>query len=171
MSAPRSYHGPRGARQWGVPDGRRVIAFAMTLHVIVGAPRAPYESGMNDAITPQDLVTRYLQVFNETDARRRAAIVSDLYAEECSYIDPLAAVSGRTAISDFVGAVQQQFPGVRFVLAGAIDAHHAQARFTWHAVAEGVKEPVAIGFDVVVHDGTRIRQVLGFLDKAPAATP
>ena len=117
--------------------------------------------------TINDLVGRYLQVFNETDADRRGAIVDAIYADDCSYTDPLASVAGKAGVSAFIGGVQKQFPGVRFVLNGRIDAHHEQARFTWHAVVEGLVEPVAIGFDVIALDKGRIRQVFGFLDKAP----
>ena len=113
------------------------------------------------------IVARYLQIFNETDSARRRAIVDETCTEDCSYTDPLAAVTGRAGVSDFIGAVQKQFPGVVFALHGRVDGHHEQARFTWHAMAQGVLEPVAIGFDVVVLAGGRIRQVHGFLDKAP----
>jgi hypothetical protein len=115
----------------------------------------------------QDLVARYLQIFNETDARRRLALCAEVYAEDCAYTDPLASVRGREGISEFIGGVQKSFPGVAFVLEGAVDAHHEQARFTWHAVAAGRAEPVAIGFDVIVVEREKIRRVHGFLDKAP----
>jgi hypothetical protein len=117
--------------------------------------------------TTDTLVARYLQIFNETDETRRRALVDETYTEDCSYTDPLAAVTGRAGVSDFIGAVQKQFPGVVFALNGRVDRHHEQARFTWHAMAQGVLEPVAIGVDVVVLAGDRIRQVYGFLDKAP----
>ncbi len=68
-----------------------------------------------------------------------------------------------------LAAVQQQFPGLVFRLGGPVDAHHNQARFTWHlGAADG--EPLVIGFDVaVVNSGGQIRSVHGFLDKVPAA--
>lgn len=118
--------------------------------------------------TTQELVGRYLAVFNETDARRRGALVEEIYTEDCSYTDPLAAVRGRAGVSDLIGAVQKQLPGVVFVLAGGVDAHHEQARFTWHAVAEGRLDPVAVGFDVIALESGRIRHVFGFLDKVPS---
>jgi hypothetical protein len=53
---------------------------------------------------------------------------------------------------------------------GEIDAHHDVMRFSWELVPASGGDPVAIGFDVAEtgEDG-RIRNVLGFLDKAPAA--
>jgi hypothetical protein len=56
-----------------------------------------------------------------------------------------------------------------FRLAGPVDGHHNQARFTWEFGPEGVDAPV-VGFDVAVlsHEG-KVVAVYGFLDKVPAA--
>ena len=57
-----------------------------------------------------------------------------------------------------------------FRLAGPADAHHDQVRFTWHLGPDGGDPPIT-GSDIAVTDGDgRIRTVLGFLDRAPAAT-
>jgi hypothetical protein len=115
-----------------------------------------------------DLVQRYLDTWNETDAGKRRAKIDALYTEQCTYIDPLAAVSGREGVDGFVAAAQKQFPGIVFSLGSVVDAHHDQARFTWHAGPPGAKEPAVIGFDVAVFEGDRIRHVFGFIDKAPS---
>jgi hypothetical protein len=115
-----------------------------------------------------ELVQRYIATWNETDAGRRRAAIDALYTERCAYTDPHAAVTGREGIDAFIANVQQHYPGVVFTLAGKVDAHHDLARFTWHAGPPGAAEPVAIGFDVAVLEGGRVREVYGFLDKAPA---
>nr|BFE75096.1 hypothetical protein GCM10020092_083970 [Actinoplanes digitatis] len=63
---------------------------------------------------------------------------------------------------------QDRFPGLVFTPGGPVDAHHDQARFTWHLGPAG-GEPLVVGFDVAEFgpDG-RIRTVLGFIDRAPA---
>jgi hypothetical protein len=122
---------------------------------------------MNEAA---DLVQRYLEIWNETDANRRLAAIEDVWAEEATYVDPLASVAGRTQISNLIGAVQEQVPGHVFRLRNGVDAHHNIARFGWELVPAGGGESVAEGFDVAVtRDDGRIRSVLGFLDKPPAA--
>ncbi len=115
-----------------------------------------------------ELVQRYIASWNETDAGRRRAAIDQLYTERCGYTDPLAAVSGREGIDAFIAGVQKQFPGAVFTLASKVDAHHDQARFTWHAGPPGAAGPAVIGFDVALFEDGRIRQVYGFLDKAPA---
>jgi hypothetical protein len=118
----------------------------------------------------QEMVERYLAAWNETDARRRRELVDAVWAPDGSYTDPLADARGRAEIDGLIGAVQQQFPGFVFTLGGPVDAHHNQARFTWHLAPAGAAEPVVIGFDVAVLDGDgQLRSVHGFLDKVPAA--
>ena len=57
-----------------------------------------------------------------------------------------------------------------FRLAGPVDVHHDQVRFTWHLGPEGQAAP-AVGSDVAVTDDNgRIRTVLGFLDRVPATS-
>ena len=115
------------------------------------------------------LVERYLATWNETDPSARRKAVGELFTEDVRYVDPMAAAEGQDALDGLIGAVQQQFPGFVFSAGGPIDAHHDQGRFSWHLGRPG-EEPPVIGFDVAElgPDG-RIRLVLGFIDKAPAA--
>jgi hypothetical protein len=63
---------------------------------------------------------------------------------------------------------EAQFPGFVFTLAGPVDAHHRQARFTWGLGPDGA-EPLIVGSDVAVTDDDgRLVTVLGFLDQVPA---
>ncbi len=116
------------------------------------------------------LADRYLAAWNQTDPAARRALVEELFTEDVRYTDPLADVEGRAALDATIAAVQEQFPGFVFRLAGPVDAHHDQVRFTWHLGPEDGEPPVT-GSDVAVTAGDgRIRTVLGFLDRVPAAT-
>ena len=119
--------------------------------------------------TYDELAHRYIDTWNETDPDARQAAVDQLYTEDARYVDPLAAAEGREAIAAMIGAVQEQFPGFVFRLAGPVDGHHNQARFGWELGPAGAEAPI-VGFDVAVSDDEgRIQTVLGFLDKVPAA--
>jgi hypothetical protein len=114
-----------------------------------------------------EIVSRYLDCWNETDADARRKLVEDTFAAEAEYVDPLVEVRGREAIAATIAAVQAQFPGFVFTPAGPADAHHRQVRFTWGLGPRGA-EPLVVGFDVAVTDGAgMITTVLGFLDKVP----
>lgn len=118
-------------------------------------------------VPAQEIVEKYLAAWNEKDVTRRRAAVAALFTEHCEYTDPLAAVQGPAAIEQLIASVQKQLPGFKFSLAGKVDAHHDQARFSWHAAPEGAREPVVIGFDVLRLEAGRIQNVLGFLDRVP----
>jgi SnoaL-like domain len=117
----------------------------------------------------QDTVARYIASFNETDAGRRRELLGALYTDDVRYTDPAHDLAGPSAIDEFISSTQERFPGYEFSLGSAVDAHHDQARFQWHATAPGSTEPAYVGFDVLVTDNGRVRNVYGFLDKAPSA--
>ncbi|WP_028926986.1 nuclear transport factor 2 family protein [Pseudonocardia acaciae] len=113
------------------------------------------------------LVKRYIEAWNETDPTARRALIDALYTPDANYTDPMADARGRDQIDATIAAVQQQFAGLTFTLAGEPDAHHNTARFHWHLAAPGATDPLVIGFDVAVAENDRLRHVYGFLDKVP----
>jgi hypothetical protein len=116
----------------------------------------------------KQIVERYLDAFNETDPASRRSMLEELWAAEATYTDPHVEVHGPAGVDAFIAQTQERFPGYRFRLAGEVDAHHEQARFQWHAGP--ANDPGQfVGFDVLVTDGERIRNVYGFMDAAPAA--
>lgn len=111
---------------------------------------------------------RYIATWNETDPDARRKAVDELYTEDARYVDPLAVAEGREAIAATIAAVRSQFPGFRFRLAGSVDRHHDQIRFSWELGPDGGTSPIA-GFDVAITDGwSRLRSGFGFLDRVPA---
>jgi hypothetical protein len=114
-----------------------------------------------------ELAGRYLDAWNQTDPTRRAALVKDLFSADARYTGPIAAAQGPEAITATIAAVQEQFPGFSFRLAGNVDGHHDQMRFTWELGPGNDPAPI-VGFDVAVLDpDSKIRTVLGFLDRVP----
>jgi SnoaL-like protein len=113
------------------------------------------------------LAASYIDCWNERDPAARKAAVDKLWAPGARYTDPLADALGRASIEATVAAAQQQFPAFEFRLAGPVDGHHDQCRFSWELGPAGEQAPIA-GFDVatVGPDGT-LERVLGFLDRVP----
>ncbi|MFF2630359.1 nuclear transport factor 2 family protein [Kitasatospora griseola] len=118
----------------------------------------------------QNLAERYLAAWNETDPTARRKLVEDAWTTDGAYTDPLVATRGHDEFDATLAAVQSQFAGLAFRLAGPVDAHHNVARFTWELAPQGADEALVIGFDVLTaaEDG-RIATVVGFLDKVPSA--
>ena len=84
-----------------------------------------------------ELAEQYIAAWNETDPSARRALISEIWSEDGRYIDPLAEVAGRDQIDAVIAAAQAQFAGMTFRLAGPVDAHHDQARFTWELGPDG----------------------------------
>jgi hypothetical protein len=125
----------------------------------------PKERKMNDF---DQLAQHYIEAWNETDPALRRRLIETTWTAEGRYVDPLVDAQGHDAIDATIAAAQAQFPGLTFTLAGPVDAHHDQARFTWE-LAQADGEPLVVGFDVAERDaGGRLRLVLGFLDKVPS---
>ena len=114
------------------------------------------------------LAEQYIATWNETDPPARRALIDEVWSADGRYIDPLAEVAGRDQIDAVIAAVQAQFTGMSFRIAGPVDAHHDQARFTWELGPDDM-EPIVVGFDVAQWDADgRLSLVLGFLDKVPS---
>lgn len=119
----------------------------------------------------QDLAERYIATWNETDSQRRRQAIDALWSADGSYVDPLGVAEGPDAIAATIAGAQAQFAGLEFRLAGPVDGHHNQARFTWELGPAG-GEALVVGFDVAVTDPSgRLREVFGFLDRVPAPVP
>jgi hypothetical protein len=118
--------------------------------------------------TFDDSARAYIAAWNAQEATARRDAVAAVFAPDATYTDPLAGATGHDAIAALIEGVQQQFGGWTFRLSGPVDGHHNQARFSW-TLGPG-EEDLVVGFDVVrFDDDGRITEVLGFLDKVPAA--
>jgi hypothetical protein len=129
----------------------------------------PKEAGMTDTMTNVNaLVDRYIECWNERDVAHRRDLIDQTWTEDGASIDPLVVAEGRDEISATMGAVQEQFPGFTFRLAGPPDTHHNLTRFTWELAPAANAEPLIVGFDIAIlaADG-RLQAVHGFLDKVP----
>ncbi|MFI6369398.1 nuclear transport factor 2 family protein [Streptomyces sp. NPDC050546] len=117
----------------------------------------------------ENAVARYFEAWNAESPSAREKAVAAAWTEDGGYTDPLADVRGHEQIAGLIAAVREQFPGLVFRLAGAVDGHHDTARFSWELVSETEGSAPVAGSDVITLDGQgRIRAVLGFLDRVPA---
>ena len=112
------------------------------------------------------IAQRYIAVWNETDAARRAELIEAAWTADARYVDPMAQASGREQIGALNGAVHQRYPGFRFNLFGTPEAHGDNLRFSWTLGPSGAEDLIQ-GTDFARLDGGRLQSVTGFLDKVP----
>jgi hypothetical protein len=118
-------------------------------------------------LDPQTVADRYIALWNETDAKRRRALLAKYCTETAAYSDPMMRGRGADEIDALIAGVHERFPGFRFAISGLADGHGDHARFSWQLGPEGA-EAIVKGTDVVRIDGDRIAEVIGFLDQVPA---
>ncbi|MEU4349675.1 nuclear transport factor 2 family protein [Streptomyces sp. NPDC023838] len=114
------------------------------------------------SVSVNDLLKKYIDVFNETDDVARKSGVTELFTEDAVYSDPMGEVVGWEGIEGYLKAFRQQAPGLIFAL-GEIKAHHDVVLFAWSAAPEG-GAPIASGKDYVLLKDGRIARLHGFFD-------
>ena len=111
----------------------------------------------------------YIDMWNEEDADKRAALIDAAWAEDASYLDPLLAAEGHDGLSEMVANVHGHYPGYRFRRRSDVNVHHDRVRFAWDLVKPDGEVFVA-GVDVgeLAADG-RLRRITGFFGDLTAA--
>jgi hypothetical protein len=102
-----------------------------------------------------------------SDEQRRALLGRAVQAD-CHYADPLVQAEGWQALSDYMGDLQRQVPGVHFVT-GRFTVHHGRSMAQWRMLdgqARTVGEGVSFG--EYAADG-RLRRMTGFFEIPSAA--
>lgn len=116
-----------------------------------------------------DLIDRYFDAWNETDAARRRELIAGTWAADADYLDPLLAGSGHDGIDAMIRTVHERFPHHTFRRTTEVDGYANRLRFSWQ-LSTPAGEAIVKGsdFGVVDHNG-RLRAVTGFLDLMPGA--
>lgn len=103
-------------------------------------------------------------VFNERDAKKRIAVIADLYAEDAVLNEPDKVVTGHLAISEAVTELLNSLPqNFAFTSIGPALGHHGIGRLRWQAgPPDG---PVAVtGMDIAHFQDGRIHSLYVFLE-------
>ena len=115
------------------------------------------------------IAEQYIAAWNEADSDRRRALLAKNWAENATYVDPLAQAHGHEEIGALIGAVHERFPGFRFTLSGNVDGYGDKIRFSW-ALGPETEFDMIKGTDFAVVESGRLKSVTGFLDKVPAGS-
>ncbi|WP_327287759.1 nuclear transport factor 2 family protein [Streptomyces sp. NBC_01198] len=108
-------------------------------------------------MSADDLILRYLDIWNERDAAARLKLMRSVLTDDSLYVDPdYAGLLGRAELSEAIGRAQETFGDLQFSLDKLIGVHHDRALFSWRLGT------VATGYDSVEFAGDRIRSVVGF---------
>jgi len=115
----------------------------------------------------KETVEAYIAAWNETDEAKRRALIDKCWAENGTYTDPMADVSGRDALATLIVGFQAQMPGATIEITSGIDEHHGRIRFGWK-LADGSQPMEGIDVGQVTADG-QLASIVGFWGAAPPA--
>lgn len=109
------------------------------------------------------LVDLYCEAWSEPDAKRRAELLSAVWADGATYSDPTAQVTGTDELLAHIERLRATMPGVRIVRTSAVDQHHDSARFRWELTSNG-NAIVSEGLDLALLSpgGGKLQRIVGF---------
>lgn len=113
------------------------------------------------------LVDRNLAAWSEPSASRRLEQIESCWETDGSLVDPPLDGQGHAGIDALMRALQEHYPGHRFVRVTAVDAHHDAFRVGWEL--HGPDGAVALtGTDVgMIGSSGLLRRITGFFGDLP----
>ena len=115
----------------------------------------------------KEVVTAYMQAWNEPDESKRRALLEKAWADNATYTDPMSQAAGREELIALVSQFHSQMPGAKIVQASGIDEHHGRLRFGWRMERDGATAMEGIDIGELSEDG-RLRSIVGFFGAPPA---
>lgn len=113
-------------------------------------------------MTPSDVMTAYMDAWNETDSGKRTELLQRCWSDAGRYTDPMADVQGREALSEVIDGFHKQMPGASIITSTALDQHHNRVRFGWKLLMpDGSERMEGIDIAVLADDG-RLESITGF---------
>ena len=110
------------------------------------------------------VLDRYAQAWCASDKDARYTLLHSCWAKDGVYMDPAVHTQGSDALSDYIGASHQRFPGMRIELTSGVDHHHDSFRFDWHLrLPDGSIAIKGVDFGTVAPDG-RLASITGFFE-------
>lgn len=108
-----------------------------------------------------EAMQHYLRMWNELDPSQVRAQLDRCVAEDCLWVDPLHAHTGRDALEENVHGFRKEYPDAQLRLGSNVDGHNNRYRYEWLIIANG--ELLIRGFDVTtLNDAGLIERVDGF---------
>ncbi len=108
------------------------------------------------------LIDTYCAAWSVADPSSRQRTLDEIWAENATYTDPRAHLTGSEALCVHIGNILAGRPGARIIRTSVLDFHHGLVRFGWRVVqADATLLPE--GLDVAeISDDMRILRIIGF---------
>ena len=108
-----------------------------------------------------EAMQHYLRMWNELDSELIRGHLDLAVANDCLWVDPHNAHTGRDALESNVREFRRNFPTAVLGLASSVDGHNRRYRYEWEITVDG--ELLIAGFDVsTLNEAGLIERVDGF---------
>lgn len=111
----------------------------------------------------QDLVARYLEVWNSPPGDDRTSQIVSVYSEDVFVGEPDAAYTGHGGVAQAISGLQGALPNMTLTLRGDIQTAQDMSTYAWDLGPEGAPG-VVHGRDVIVVEGDRISRLYVVID-------
>jgi hypothetical protein len=117
--------------------------------------------------TPEQVITRYVALWNATEEMERRRLAEEVLTEDASIIYPTIAAAGRDEVIAALGRFHEQVPGARFEETSGVEQHHGWLRAAWNLLrADGSVRLQGEDVAELSEDG-RLHRVIGFHNPLP----
>ncbi|MXN91253.1 glyoxalase [Flavobacterium sp. Sd200] len=124
---------------------------------------AKSKPNVTDTATSKLLIEHHLEIWNEKDAVKRAALMGSTYAANIEMVDRHFIATGNDEIAGFVAKLQHQNPDFRFT-AKSVEAHHNIVRLYWQFGSK-TKPSTVTGMDLFVIENNKVQKLYVFVDE------
>jgi hypothetical protein len=109
------------------------------------------------------LADGFLAGTNELDPARRAELITEIWAPDGHFIDPLHEATGHAELDALYGQVHVNFPGYVFARTGDVEPLGRWFRFRWDFRGED-GSLLAAGTDIAEITDGRLARIVSFYD-------
>lgn len=123
---------------------------------------------MASDVALHELVDAHLATWIEPEPQRRAELIRRCWVDDGALVDPPLEGRGIDGINRLMAALQEHYPGHRFVRTSGVDHHHDTFRFSWELRApDGAVVLTGTDVGLLAADG-RLARISGFFADLPA---
>ena len=107
-----------------------------------------------NTVNYNELIDRFVALWNEPDPQARRKLVDELWAEDGTYVNRLFTAQGRDLIDNVIATAHKDYvaKGFSFKSSSNANAHHNGITFTWVLVCSATGEVDTFCEDFIILD-------------------
>lgn len=121
------------------------------------------EEKVEPILSPEQIATKHLELWSETDSQNRKNIMDELYDDTIAIIDPAFKVTGKEKLTDFITNLQTEHKGYVFSINGKVSSHNDMIKFNWNYGPKSDQKKIT-GTDIMTVKNGMVKTIAVFID-------